>query len=275
MANLKIIYKNLADSAVLTASGTAGSLVASNMQFDRKSLIWRSDVYAGTITAIWDNPQQIDSIILAFCNIGYDSRIIIRGYDTAISNTPSYTQTFNRTAVPKPYIGSDNPVGVNYFAYGGGRYARMFLSSTINNCRKLTIDIQDTDNPQGYIEISRLIVGKSWSPTFNTGFGLPVGLEDTSIQDRAQSGDLVTSRGPQFKKLSLDLTWMNSSDKSYISDIGKLNGKSIPIFVSVFPNDSDSDKEYQYQIYGKLTQVPGLSHPMHTIYSTQLTIEEV
>ena len=48
--NVRIIYDNAADRATITASSTAGVLVASNMQDDRKSVVWRSTSTSATIT---------------------------------------------------------------------------------------------------------------------------------------------------------------------------------------------------------------------------------
>lgn len=54
--------------------------------------------------------------------------------------------------------------------------------------RYLKIEINDEANPEGYIELGRLFVGRAWRPHYNAGSGASIGWEsDTGVQ-RALSG---------------------------------------------------------------------------------------
>jgi hypothetical protein len=240
--------------------------------------------------------QTLTGIIIPFCNLSSVATIRVRGYT---GTTPTHTGT---TAVPTisttgattvfdtgainacPYqqLGLWNwgsvPLGVNSYSYGGGTYARVWLPSTAVGLAvtSLSIEIEDTSNSAQYIEASRLIIGRHWSPKFNTSFGLSNTIKDLSSHVRSESGNLVTVRNTSYNSLSFDLQWLDASDRLEMMRILKGNGLSKPLFISLFPdNSTDWAKEQTHQIYGKLSQLPGVTHPIYEMYSSTIDIEEI
>ncbi len=277
MANLRIIYNNAIDRATLVASSTAGSLVAANMQSDRKSKIWRSTGLVETITATWTTAEFLNGLAIPFCSLSSTGTVRVRGYVNVSDPTP----LFDTTAVlAAPYIPlaswawGEVPLGVNAYSYGNNTYGRVWFDNTYS-VKKLVIDIDDTGNSLGYLEIGRLVTGRKWQPTYNTGFGIPISMVDTSTHERTESGDMLTVVGTRYKKITFDLAWMNSDDRAQFNVLMKNNGMTKPMYISLFPDDPDIEKEQTYQIYGKLPQIASMTHPMFTIYSSQIDIEEI
>ena len=130
-----------------------------------------------------------------------------------------------------------------------------------------------------YIEASRLIVGKYWSPKYNTGYGMNATIGDLSTHERTESGDLVTQRGPRFSKISFNLDWLEQSDRKELSKILLGNGLPKPLFISLFPDNgstsAQAEMERAHHIYGTLMQITGINYAMLDTYSTQLELEEV
>ena len=277
MPNLRIIADNAADRATITTSSTAGSLTAANMKQDRKSKVWRSLGTTASITLIWATSEILSGLALPFCNLTATATIRVRGYTLDTDVTPLF-DTGTNPAVGYSGLGLWDwgalPLGVNAYSYGGGAYATSWFS-TYFSVKKLVIDLADTNNAAGYIECSRLVTGSAWSPTFNTSFGIPVSVVDSSTHARSDSGDLVTTRGTQHRSISFDLNWLNAADRQRFSAIMKGNGLPKPMFISLFPEDLDKEKEQTYQLYGKMPQLSALSHPIFTIYSGHIDIEEI
>ena len=277
MTTLRVIYDNAADRGTITASSTAGSLSASNLKIDRKSKIWRSVGTIATLTCTWTSLETISGVVLPFCNLSDTATIQVRVYDVGTGGSPIFTSPLILAApmIPLGYWAwGQQPLGVNTFSYGFNTYARIWLGKMFS-ARRVEIDIVDTNNTAGYIDVSRLIVGNHWSPQFNTGFGIPVTFTDSTVNSRAQSGDLISNIGFKSKKMTVDLNWLTDADRSLLTSLFRNNGASKPVFMSVFPNDTDPAKEQTYQIYGKLPNSGQITHPMHTIYSSQLELEEV
>ena len=152
--------------------------------------------------------------------------------------------------------------------YGGGKYIVKYytLGSATTS---FTVTFSSS------VKVSRFIIGNYWSPKYNTNYGVQVGYDDATSFERLQSGDLYATLAPRNKTLQFDLQYMDESDKFYLFDIVKSVGKTKPIFVSVFPEDSDQQKEQMYSIYGRLTTPPNISYVMYSMYSSSLQLEEV
>jgi hypothetical protein len=152
--------------------------------------------------------------------------------------------------------------------YGGGKYIAKYytLASSITS---FTVTFSSS------VKVSKFMVGNYWSPKYNTNFGVQVGYEDATTSERLQSGDLYTTIAPRNKTLQFDLQYMDESDKFQLFDIYKSVGKTKPVFVSVFPEDVDQQKEQMYSIYGKFNTLSNISYIMYSIYSSSLQLEEI
>jgi hypothetical protein len=279
--NLRVIYQNLTDlsTTTVTASSTAGVTVTTNLQKDAKALIWRSTGNTATLTVNFNATKTIRGVVLAFTNLTAGAQI-------SVTPTGGTGTTPTGTILACPYAQTDSwdsgylPSGANSYAYGAGTYARAWFGSP-QTCTGVTITLSDTNLT--YIEASRLIIGDYWSPTYNTSFGLISAPKSLSTNSRTESGDLVTNRGIQYNTMNFDLAWLNPSDRQIFTKILKSNGINKPLLISLFPNNGsatvdttiDYDKEQTYQIYGKLSQLSDITHPMFTMYTAKVDIEEI
>lgn len=243
--------------------------------------------------------QSIGGIILPFTNLASNlANITITGYSAAptFAGTVDVPTVSGGTTVagflstanlccPWNTLGlpnwGTNPSGANVYAYGGGTYARVWLSTAIQalQARYILIEINDLGNTSKYIEISRLVIGQYWSPVYNTGYGMTSTIKDLSVNERTQSGDLISQRGPRYNALTFDLKWLDPSDRVQLTKIVLGNGLPRPLLISLFPDNgttsAQAEMERTHQIYGKMVSLPGITYDMLDIYSTQFDIEEV
>jgi hypothetical protein len=276
--NLRVIYDNLLDygTTTVTADTVAGTYVAANVKRDAKSQTWRSTAKTATLTVSFGSPKTISGVILAFTNLTATATITTTATGITAGVNPSalgavLARPWTDTAWDSTFL----PANSNSYSYGGGSHARTWFSSDVT-CTGLTILISDTANTNSYLEVSRLIVGKSWSPKYNTEFGIEVAVKDLSSQSRTESGDLITTRGVRYKTLNFNLNWLTYTDRTTFVNLLKTNGLSRPLAISLFPNNTDDwDAEGLYQIYGKLTDTTAVTHPMFTVYTSSVSIEEI
>lgn len=297
--NLRIIYQNLIDlsTTTITASSTQNGTSLNNLKQDTKSAVWRSTSSTqASFILDFGTQKTLGGLVLAFSNLaGSGATIRLVGYNA--SNTPSFTGNVLTTGIPSSFntgpvsccpwnnlnlpTWGTNPAGSSNYSYGGGTYARAWLNSTqaTTPVRYLGIEISDPTNTAGFIEISRMIVGDYWSPTYNTGYDIESGIKDLSEHLRTEGGDLITKRGPRFRTLNFDLKWLKGSDRKEMTKIFLGNGISKPLFVSLFPDSTGVDEDFHregiHQIYGKMVQIPGVSYTSYEIYSTNIGLEEV
>jgi hypothetical protein len=275
--NLRILFNDIAVSSAVSASTSANNFPASNLLLDGKDSAWRStSAITNTITLNWGSLQSINCVILPFTNFSSAANIKVQLY-SSINGTGSLlydSGTINAFNYSMPSWDTTY-TGINAYSYGGGTSVRHYLPSTISNVQSLVLTVVDSGSISGYMEIVRILTGVYWVPKYNLDFGFTVDYIDKSQHNRSQSGNIITDIAPIYKSLTFSLNYMTASDRNYLIQLVKLNGMRKPIFISLFPNDSDAEKEYLYQIYGKLSASPTITHPMYSIYSSNITSEEV
>lgn len=292
--NLKVIYKNLSDAATLTISSTAGaSTTVANLKLNSRSKVWRSGATTNAIILVSMSSAAVSGVVLPFTNFTTTATMRVKGYTSTLPTiggtlgTPTLSggsaAVYDSGVINAcPWVSGDAfalstvPSGVSRYSYGGGTCARVWLSAAdaAVAITGLSIEISDSGNPDNYLEASRLVIGQSWSPRFNTSYGVTASFSDLSNNERLESGDLVTNRGIQFKSLSFDLKYMIDTDRDKLISIFRGPGTTLPLFVSVFPNDSNSGREGLYQIYGKLSQLDAITYSYLDVYSSKLSLEE-
>lgn len=276
MSNLRIIYDNATDRAMLAASSQAGALDPANLRREGKYDVLRSLGLALTITATWPTPEIIGCVALPFCNLTPTATIRVRGYVEPGDAVPDF-DTGAVSACEYARLGMWNwgalPLGVNAFSYGGGTYGRSWFQ--MRSVKKLVIDLADPDNPAGYIEAARLVAGAWWSPEQNASYGAGVTPGDTSNQYRNGAGEQKVERGALYRKLSISLDHMTPLDRAELWRIVRGNGLSHPLFVSLFPDSDDVELEQTHQIYGRLANLAAITTPGYQAYATTIEVEEL
>lgn len=270
--NLRVIYKNLADSATsITSTPSAyGVTSTDNLKKDTKYLVCRTEGKTVTFVVTLSTSSIVGGVILPFCNLTGSATINVT-LDTGYTTGPILACPYTNLGV---WDWGALPLGTNAYSYGGGTYARVWFPQT--SCSTLTITITDTANTSNYLEFSRLVVGAYWSPKYNTSFGMTSGTTDLSTNTRLESGDLSSNNGVKFNTITFDLKWLDPTDRSQLTSIFKSNGITKPLLISLFPDSSeDWAKEQTYQIYGKLPQISNITHTLFGIYSSQIEIEEI
>lgn len=235
---LRILYVNKLSAAV-------GGASPSNLLNDYKSQTSSANSFTLTTTAI-SGPMAVIAMLA--------------------EDTQSVTMTVSGTSNVESTVSqvvSTSPVG-----YGGGKYIAVYFNQ-VASVTSFTVSFSKV------VKVARFIVGNYWEPTYSAPFGMQVTYEDTTTNDRLQSGDLYSNLGPRHKVLSFELEYLNDVDKFKLFDIMKQIGKAKPIFVSLFPESADKDREQMYSIYGKFQSIPTISYAMYTKYTSSVQLEEI
>jgi len=272
---LRVVYNNAANRGILTASSTAGTLVASNLLTDSKADTWRATGTSATITVIFSSSEMVSMVAFPFCNFTPSATIQVKCYTNSGDVSAVLDTGAVLAAAPTPlgmWDWGNVPLGVNSYSYGGASYGVVWFAT--QSVKKVEIIILDTSNAAGYIEASRLVMGAYWSPENDAELSPVWQPIETTTSTRNDASDLVSDIGTLNKKLQLTLPVMTPSDRNSMMNVLRGNGMSRPIFLSLFPQDSDSSAEQAYQIYGKLASQPALTLPNWNLYSTTIEIEE-
>lgn len=284
MSNIRIIWDNAVDRATLVASSESGSLVAANLLSNLKAKVWRATNVNAGVVSTWTTPETVSCVVTAFNNLTPQATMRAVGYTFATDLVPAFDTGLIACAAA-PGLGQfmwGAPLGENFyqrggaslFAYGYGGYGVLWIPGNFA-VRRLEVQIYDLDNPDTYIEVGRLIAGPVWSPKYNFSFGHSVTFVDSSKNKRTESGDLRGERGPKWRRIEFELGNMDSEDRASLLRLMRLNGTTEPLFVSLFPEDSDTLLEQSYQLWGKFAESAQMSQPNYDIYAARVAVEEV
>jgi hypothetical protein len=275
--SLRIVSDNAADRATITASSTAGTLAASNLQTDIKTQLWRSTGTTETLTLQWASPEFVSMVSVAFANTTSVATIQVQGYTEPTDSTPSFdtgVQFANPSTLDDSFDWGGVALGSNAYSYNSaGSYATVWFAT--KSVKKIVITLADPTNPAGFLQAARMVAGGYWSPENNCEYGVEVTYGDMSKQERSDAGDLHTDRGPRYKILSLDVTMMPKADRNKMWRIFGANGMTYPIFFSLSPEGEDTMEEQIFQVYGKLSKLSGMKYQYLNQFNTHLDIEEI
>lgn len=233
---------------------------------------------------------------LTYSNLNYGSTMRVMGYSAqsvvaqtgTLPEMPTWWTTSTRRTydipaqicVPFTSVSAPSHFSTLYNTNTYGldkQLARVYLPAASQAIAgTIVIEIIDYNNANRYIEGSRLICGKYWSPTYNTEFGLSASFVDTSDTSRSEAGDIITSTGIVYKTMNFNLNYLTKTDRNQLIKIFRERGKRRPIFISLFPeNIDDWEKESFYQMFGKLSDTVAISHPYFEFFASAIQIEEV
>jgi hypothetical protein len=280
--NLRILHDNAIDRAVLTASSQAGTLGPANLQRDERSAVLRATGTGVTITATWPTAELIGCVAPMRTNMNSSARMRVRGYERLGDAVP-VLDTGLMLPCPEAPLGASPfgylPLGWNGYKWGGvNTWARGGGSDGVAwfepvSVRQLVIDLSSVDNPDGYLEVSRLVAGMYWAPEYNASYGASLTQVDTSEGYRTAAGGAKTNVGTRHKLLNINLEFLTPADRARLARIVDECGTVRPLLCSLFPENADPVLEQQHMVYGRITNLDAISASSFNIYSAPLQIE--
>lgn len=261
VSNLRIIYANLADQAVLSASSTAGGLGVANLRTERKGEPHRSVSTSVTFTLTWSAAQVLSGVAIPACNLTPTATMRVQAWDAEAGGV-QLLDTGVVAACPGQTVTSADwgqPVTAALFSFAASKVATWFTETT--GVRRLQIDLADSGNPAGFLDCSRLVVGRYWSPSKNASYGARFGFDEGSEVTRTDAGGICVDSSPLLESMSFSLDEMTMDDRTEISRITRIAGGHRPILVALVPEGADAGLIQETMIYGvrKLSLVSMLS----------------
>lgn len=275
---LRICSNNLLERGNLVesimASTEVGSMPASNLLSSVKSIPWRSSSIAGPqiLTIVFKMPQLVSMVAAMFTNFSVTATLNVYLYTNKGDSIAAYSSP-NTGIFDNTIINQAVPAAQNSYSYGGGSQGVVYFPEMV--VEKVVFSITDISNTSGYLQIGNLIIGKYWSPLLNFERGETVQIMDDSKAFRTDSSDYYSDFGTRYRKLGFKLSNMQEVDRIECVNMLRSNGTSLPIFISLFPENADPTLESLYCVQGILESIAQLDNPMFNRYAIPLTIAEI
>ncbi|MCO5129736.1 MAG: hypothetical protein M9932_04130 [Xanthobacteraceae bacterium] len=144
--------------------------------------------------------------------------------------------------------------------------------------RYVFVDISDTSNPDGYVQLGRFMAGDAFVPQVNIDWGAQLSFVDESKQSRSVGMQLYSDKKPLRRKLQCSFGALSESEAmGVIYDLHRTLGKTGNCIV-VYDPDDNASMVLRRTIYGTLPELPAISHQRSSEgyqYGGGLTIEEL
>lgn len=275
----KILYRNLFDNydtLTMTTGAAASGFALTNLLDDKKATTFRStNLTSPKIKVTWAANQTLSGVAMAFTNLISGSTFQVTMYNATSGGTLLYDS--GAVAVSYNYeipLGFTS-IGSASFAYGGGAHASVFTDSAVSTVRRMEIEFTSSGNPDGYIEISRIIAGLALDPGSYPSEGVILSFDDSTTAERTASGNLITDRGTISRAMDLSLQYLNATNKAALLSMVRSVGRSQPVFISLLSDTAVAEEQLSTQIYGKFDQNLALDIQALQRYNTSLRIIEI
>ena len=268
--------RNAIRNATLSVSpAPAPSLPVTNLQNSVRTRPMRTqDASAHTITAEWSVPEVVSALVMWRHNLSDAATWRIRGWS---SSDELVLDTGYEPAVPlKTYEDLDygvDPYGAAMFTGWpvDAKFARAYFNPI--KAARITVEITDPANHDGYIQIDRLMAGRYISPVVNFSYGSGFRWVDESERQRTRGLSMRSVVRPQYRRLSFDLNWLSESDRPKIVEELRAVGITGDVWVSMWPEVGGA-RERDHSAVTPLTEFPEFSRRSAVATAASVVLEE-
>ncbi len=227
MANMRICYINLADTATLTASPAATArMPVTYLQNDARDYVMLAAA-SGTqvILGDWGGvAKTLSCMRLERTNLVDGDTIRLQLYSDA-------AQTVQNLDVAAAVAFTAGTYSGRSWAYSN---ADRFFASTSAKSFKLTIVSASA------FMCARLFMGAYKEVQFNPAYGFKLRPGTNSVAVRRASGSLGTNVGAKWRGAEFDMMVNTEAERAEWAEIGADCGIDKPVWISVYPGDTNT-----------------------------------
>ena len=269
---LGLFFPNRVTSTVTLGSWNA-SLPASNVGTTNMTAVARSTNDATTSTKFCVNLGAAYSLrAFALCNHNLSAdgqwRILL-GTSAGASNVYA--------GALADWLEADFDTATAALGMQDGEYLRESMPALIvlpatYSAQYVTVEIDDTTNADGYVQIGRFFCGGGFVPTYNANYGLQDSWVDLSTKDQSESGALWVTARRRLKKVQMVLDGLTPDQGSTLHEMQRTLG-SIDEVLYV-PDLNDMAWSQRYGMLGTLSEMSALEYPYFRMRKLPISITE-
>lgn len=165
--------------------------------------------------------------------------------------------------------------GVEAGVLGGSVF--FYLHTSVVAGRYVLIDISDTDNVDGYVELGCFLAGVPFVPAVNIGFGSAVGVVDDSRTERGVGAGFYSQTKPKRRRVTGPVNYLTQSEAlDDLYDMQDAVGVSKGVLFVLDPDETPSTRQRR-TIYGTFSELAPLEYqsPHDAPFAWSFAIEEL
>ena len=137
------------------------------------------------------------------------------------------------------------------------------------------VEVFDTANPDGYVQIGRLFMAQGWSPSVNYVYGAGIAYGDPTPIEMSLSGAEYFDIRPKYRLMEFALDYISETEAySYALELQRIAGISGEVLV--IPDGGDDVSQQPLRSFvGRLRQLGSVKQPQPSAYSVNFEIKEL
>jgi len=164
-------------------------------------------------------------------------------------------------------------VGVASDEYIGAPFPALYALPDWYSARHVRIEINDTANASGYVQIGRAHVCNAIQPAVNASYGLSDGWTDLSTNTRAESGARWFTARRRVRTVRFQLDQASLAEGDVMHELMRSAGTVGEVVYVPDPGDLAASQRYGFA--GRLSQLSGLDYPRSARRALSFAIEEI
>lgn len=276
-ANIRIIHDNAGDDATLSADAEVATLPVTHLQDPTRARVWQTPDGTTAATISGDLPELTVLSALALWRHNFSSQATwrLRVWDGAGQSGTQLYDSGTVDALPPVALGDMEwgvtPLGASAFAGWALAYSVLWFAPVTG--RSFQLDLDDPGSSDGYLEASRLFLGRYLQPSVNLSWGHGLLWDEDTRQERTDGGTLRSEAGIVYRRLTIALEALQGQDRSKFQDLQRTVGLRRDLFVSVYP-ERGGTLERDYGFAAKIETPDPMKRPNPAYYRTGLTLVE-
>jgi hypothetical protein len=133
------------------------------------------------------------------------------------------------------------------------------------------LDLTDAAPPLGWHDLSRLVLGRMFTPEINVGFDYGYSIEDDTEQERDASGGIHSSPGAVYNSLSFTFGHLTDAERAELHSALLACGKTRDVFCALRPGHA---YQYDFCMLAKFTTLPAIKNPYPNRYAAPFGLSE-
>lgn len=287
MSNVFLGYQNRIDECTLTLGSWSAGLPRANLQSRQLSKVARTadDALASTLfLAAMTAQRPISVVALVRTNLSRAALFRVRIYTDAGLTDEQYdsgwtdafalwTWAFGTIPWEDPHFWDGKPTEDDLDGYFPRDVIHVLDYRRLGKYVK--VEINDTANADGYVEIGRAFIGDGWQPEYNMPYG------STGIQHADLSGVVAALGGAEFfaerdlvRTLRFELQYLSSAEAMQrVFDMQRIS-KTVNEVVVVF-DPEDVPGAQRQAFLGRLQQLDAIRYPFVSKNASAFEIKEI
>jgi hypothetical protein len=285
MPNITLAWNNRTDAGTLSGGSWQATLPLTNLQNRQVQKVARSSNALTTSTQFTIDlgaARAIGVVALVVHNISVVGKVRITASDTAGFTVTYYNSgwidVWPTGMVPQALLEweEDNfwlgTLSAN--ARAGYQSPFIHLLPSAQNLRYWKVEVDDTGNTDGYVQIGRLFMAATWVPSVNYAYGAGLGYQDPTPIDVSLSGAEYFDVRSRFRVFNFELQYILGTEAyAYALDMQRLCGNSGEVLV--VPDSSDTANQPYRAFVGRLLQMGPIQQPQPTAFTAAYQIKEL